>query len=179
MLGNPSCLVSKAATITSCSTTGTAPSAHVVCRYGDAWGAVVGQCWRKPACHPRPRRPTSTRRQVGWQGRRHATCPCLCWWGAARAVGWRWPANDQQPVAPWCSNLSAGETGCLGADAGLVSWSVPSGTPPDGVRLALDAVVPFAASSQRGTSRPPWQAQLMGSAEFWTRRRRPWCRRGR
>ena len=39
-----------------------------------------GQCWPKPACRPRPRRPTSTRRQAGWQVRRHASGPCLCWW---------------------------------------------------------------------------------------------------
>jgi hypothetical protein len=41
-LGNPSCLVSKAATATSLSTTSTAPSAVVGNRYGDAWGAARG-----------------------------------------------------------------------------------------------------------------------------------------
>jgi hypothetical protein len=41
-LGNPSCLVSKAATATSSSTTGTAPSAAIVRRYGDARGAARG-----------------------------------------------------------------------------------------------------------------------------------------
>jgi hypothetical protein len=40
--GNPSCLVSKAATATSSSTTGTAPSAATACRYGDARGAARG-----------------------------------------------------------------------------------------------------------------------------------------
>jgi hypothetical protein len=41
-LGNPRCLVSKAATATSSSTTGTAPSAVVVRRYGDTRGAARG-----------------------------------------------------------------------------------------------------------------------------------------
>jgi hypothetical protein len=40
--GNPSCLVSKAATTTSSSTTGTAPSAVVACQYRDARGAARG-----------------------------------------------------------------------------------------------------------------------------------------
>ena len=39
-LGNPSCLVSKAAAATSLSKTGTAPSAGAGNRYGDAWGAA-------------------------------------------------------------------------------------------------------------------------------------------
>jgi hypothetical protein len=36
-----------------------------------------GQFWRKPACIPRPRRPTRTRRRARWQGCRHASRPCL------------------------------------------------------------------------------------------------------
>jgi hypothetical protein len=97
---------------------------------------------------------------------------CLCWWGAARAVGWRWPADDRQPAASWCSSFSAWGTGRLAADAGLLSWSVLSGTPPDGDRPSLGSAVPFVVASQRRKSRPPRQAQLTKSAECWTRRRR-------
>jgi hypothetical protein len=46
-LGNPSCLVSKAATATSSSTTRTAPSAVVGRRYGDAQGVARGAACRK------------------------------------------------------------------------------------------------------------------------------------
>jgi hypothetical protein len=161
-LGNPSCLVSKAAAATSLSKTGTAPSAVAGNRYGDARGAA--REGSAGASRPADRRPTSTRRQAGWQGRWHATCPCLCWWGAAGAVGWRWPADDRQPAVSCCSSFSAWGTGCLGVADGLLSWSVLSGTPPDGDRPSLGSAVPFVAASQRWTSRPPWQAQLMGNA---------------
>jgi hypothetical protein len=53
----------------------------------------------------------------------------------------------------------------LGADAGLVSWSVHSGTPPAEDRPAVDGVVPSVVASQWWTSRPPRQARLTGSAK--------------
>jgi hypothetical protein len=62
----------------------------------------------------------------------------------------------------------------LGADAGLVSWSSPSGAPPDGVRPALDGAETFAASALWGTSRSPRQTQLTESVECWTRRLPSW-----
>ena len=130
-----------------------------------------GQRWHMPACPPRPRGPATTRRQADWQGCRTATCSCL-WWGAAGAVGWRWPADGWQPAASWCPSLPAGGAGCLGAEADLVSWSVPSGTPPDGDRPSLDGAVPFVAASQRRTSRTPRQARLTETTECWARRRR-------
>jgi hypothetical protein len=110
---------------------------------------------------------------AGWQrGCRHATRLCLCSRGAAGAAGWRWPVGGHEPAASWCTSWSVGGTGCLGADAGLIRWSNPSGTPPHGVRPALDGAETSAAASKRGTSRTPRQAQLTESAGCWTRRRR-------
>ena len=172
-LGNPSCLVSKAAAATSLSKTGTAPSAGAGNRYGDAWGAAregsASASW--PADQDRgDRRRQGDKRAGKGAGTRLALVSVGG--GAAGAVGWRLPADDRQPAASWCSSFSAWGTGCLGAAAGLLSWSVLSGTPPDGDRPSLGSAVPFVAASQRRTSRPPRQAQLTGSAECWTRRRR-------
>ena len=82
-----------------------------------------------------------------------------------------WPAGGQEPAASWCTSWSVGGTDCLGADAGHVRWSNPSGTPPDGVRPALDGAETSTAASKWGTSWAPRQAQLTESAACWTRRR--------
>jgi hypothetical protein len=54
----------------------------------------------------------------------------------------------------------------LGTDAGLVNWSVLSGTPPDGDRTSLGGAVPSVAASQWRTSRPSRQAQALLSSNM-------------
>jgi hypothetical protein len=68
-----------------------------------------------------------TRRQAGWQGRRHATCPRLCWWGAAGAVDWRWPANGNllRPGARACRLGGPAAWGLMPASSAEVSiWAL-------------------------------------------------------
>ena len=96
--GNPSCLALTAATATSSPTADAVPITADACkREGAARGAATGGdagFFRKPACRPRPRRPTHRlQRRAFRQGRRQAPRFCLCWRATAGAVGWRRPAG--------------------------------------------------------------------------------------
>jgi hypothetical protein len=171
-LGNPSCLVSKAAKHLPCRRL----AQHRLLLLGigtEMRGERQGRAALAQVGLPTKAAATNVDKATSGLARPPARDLSLSLMvGGGGAVGWRWPADDRQPAAPRCPSFSAWGTSCLGTNAGLVSWSVLSGTPPAGDRPSLGSKVPFVAASHRRTSRPPRQAQLTGSAECWTRRRR-------